>query len=121
MKHIKEFDEYNESIKDDIEEVVKKVKKGAKKAKSYINPPILIEYKVIKKEEEPKNNNYAFLMTMAMSMGISGRMKTQNTPSINVVKEYGLIQLKKSNLSKRNRDWVVRRFESNYRKIKTNK
>jgi len=55
MKHIKEFDEYNESIKDNLESAVKKVKKGVKKAKSYINPPILIEYKIIKKEEDPKS------------------------------------------------------------------
>jgi hypothetical protein len=36
---------------------------------------------------------------------------------IDIVKEYELIQLKKSNLSRSQREWAVRQFEKNYQKI----
>lgn len=38
-------------------------------------------------------------------------------PRINIIEEYGLIQLKKSKLSKRERDWVVGQFESKFEKV----
>lgn len=42
----------------------------------------------------------------------------KNPPTDDVIKEYGLIQLKQSKLSRADREWVIRVFESNYRKIK---
>ena len=36
---------------------------------------------------------------------------------IDIVKEYGLIQLKKSDLSRSQREWVVWTFEKNYQKV----
>ena len=52
MKHIKDFDKFNETLKDDLGDVIKK---GAEKAKSWINPPVLIEYKVITETEKEKD------------------------------------------------------------------
>lgn len=38
-------------------------------------------------------------------------------PKVDIVKEYGLIQLKQSKLSRSERNWVERMFEKNYKKV----
>ncbi len=43
--------------------------------------------------------------------------KPKQMPSIDIVKEYGLIQRKKSNLSANQRKWVVWQFTENFEKI----
>ncbi len=60
----------------------------------------------------------AFLM-VAMMMGGLPSIKEPERPDVDIVKEYGLIQLKKSRLIRSQREWVISVFESNYRKIKS--
>lgn len=43
--------------------------------------------------------------------------KEPQRPDVSIIKEYGLIQLKKSNLSRSKRDWVVWMFEKEYKRI----
>ena len=43
--------------------------------------------------------------------------KQKEQHSVDIVKEYGLIQQKKSNLSKSQRDYVVCQFEKNFERI----
>jgi hypothetical protein len=38
-------------------------------------------------------------------------------PNCDVVKEYGLIQLKQSKLSRADREWVVYNFENNFKRV----
>lgn len=56
-------------------------------------------------------------MGMVMGGGMGMRGYTRKRPSVDIVEEYGLIQQKKSKLSKNDRDWVVYTFERNYTKI----
>lgn len=60
------------------------------------------------------------LMAMAFSEmdPFTPRAKKHDTPKVDIVKEYGLIQQKKSHLSKSERDWVVHMFNQNYEQIK---
>jgi hypothetical protein len=43
--------------------------------------------------------------------------KPKATPKVDIVKEFGLIQLKKSNLSRNQREWVVWQFNKNFKPI----
>lgn len=54
---------------------------------------------------------------MAGSFGMGGGSRQKETPKVDIVKEYGLIQQKKSNLSKSQRDWVVWQFEKNFERV----
>lgn len=58
------------------------------------------------------------LMGIAMmfgGQGILGNSKPQRqTPKVNLVEEFRLIQEKKSKLSKKDRDWVVFQFNRNF-------
>lgn len=55
---------------------------------------------------------------MAGGFGIGGGSRQKETPNVDIIKEYGLIQQKKSGLSKSQRDWVVWQFEKNFEPIK---
>lgn len=57
-------------------------------------------------------------LTMAMS-GINsiGDGYTRKIPNVDIVTEYGLIQLKKSKLSRNDRDWVEWQFKCNFTEI----
>ena len=57
----------------------------------------------------------AMEMAMGAYMGMGGGY-TRKRPNVDIVEEYGLIQQKKSKLSKNDRDWVVYTFERNYTK-----
>lgn len=46
----------------------------------------------------------------------SKKEKEKEIPN-DIVKEYGLIQQKKSNLSKSQRDWIVWKFEKNFKRV----
>lgn len=75
-----------------------------------------------KQKEQPKRKpmSKAMMMLMALSSldpyGGYGQ-KQKETPNVDIVKEYGLIQLKKSLLSKSQRDWVVWQFEKNFERV----
>ena len=43
--------------------------------------------------------------------------KQKEQPKVDIIKEYGLIQQKRSNLSKSQRDWVVWQFERNFERV----
>jgi hypothetical protein len=51
---------------------------------------------------------------MAMPGYYGGVKKQREMPHVNIIEEYGLIQQKKSNLSRSQRDWVVHTFERNF-------
>ena len=84
-----------------------------------------VEYETI---EEKSNNSKAFskiaqLELMAMSMGGyygEGGYNRKLPDGINIVTEYGLIQLKKSRLSKWERDAVEITFKRTYRRKQPN-
>ena len=59
------------------------------------------------------------MTTMLMMAAAFGSLdpyakKPKQTPQVDIVKEYGLIQQKKSNLSRSQREWVVWQFEKNF-------
>ena len=54
---------------------------------------------------------------MAGSFGMGSSSRQKETPNVDIVKEYELIQQKKSNLSKSQRDWVVWQFEKNFERV----
>jgi hypothetical protein len=92
-----------------------------------------VRYARIKKEEpSPKKKTDAKLASWMVaaqaiyaphvldSMIDSELKKADVLPEgTNIIEEYGLIQLKKSRLSKRQRDQVVHTFERNYVKVDT--
>lgn len=79
--------------------------------------------KYLKNEEPERKLGMSSKMTTLLAMGIAmcgdigfGGGYTRKRPNVDIVEEYGLIQQKKSKLSKNDRDWVVYNFESNYTK-----
>jgi len=65
---------------------------------------------IVIKQDRFKRN----LIQMAMMyQGITQRMG----PNVDIITEFELIQLKKSKLSKSNRDWVVQEFNKHYKLI----
>ena len=85
-----------------------------------------VKYQQIK-EETPKHNYSKsskslmmmsmFMMPMMDNYGWGGGRKEKETPNVDIIKEYGLIQQKKSYLSKSQRDWVVKQFEKNFERV----
>lgn len=76
-----------------------------------------------KKPEPPKRSQrrmppmlmgMMMMAEMAMPGYYGGPKKRRDMPHVNIIEEYGLIQQKKSNLSKSQRDWVVSVFERNF-------
>lgn len=78
---------------------------------------------VLKEEKKPRTQLSPTLTALAMMAGSFGNYSFGNSnkeperPRVDIVKEYGLIQLKKSCLSKSQRDWVVYEFERNFIKL----
>lgn len=74
-------------------------------------------------EKEPKKmsrKTAAFLGMTAAMVDLNGIIDShfrQLPKGVNIIKEYGLIQLKKSTLSSWERNAVVRTFENNYKKV----
>lgn len=87
--------------------------------------PIIIngeEYAPIEQNPVKVSSKVGVLLGMAIMMGdmaFNGIDHRTPTPKkqIDIIKEYGLIQLKKSNLTASERNWVVWQFEKRYRKI----
>lgn len=85
--------------------------------------------KYIPKENKKRNISRKTLPLLTMDMMLTNPFMITNSyhmprvkkererPQIDIVKEYGLIQLKKSELSRSKRDWVVWVFERRYKKI----
>ena len=78
-----------------------------------------IKYQKI--EKQPRKNSKTMnkvLMMAAMFGGLDGiGGKTRKRPNVVLEQEYGLIQEKKSKLSRNDRDWVVYQFERQYKRI----
>lgn len=75
-------------------------------------------------QNEPEKRSRAgsrMLALSSMMLAMSGvgmpSFSERKRPSVDIVKEYGLIQLKQSNLSRNDRDWVVYQFERHYTKL----
>lgn len=93
-----------------------------------MNNTVIINGQRYKKNdpEEPRKgysrNSRLFQLLAATSMMYAPlfedvKPKTDKSLGIDIIEEYGLIQNKKSKLSRSQRDWVVYQFESNYKKI----
>lgn len=78
-----------------------------------------------RQKEQPKRKPIGKTMAAMLSLAnayeymnpYSRPQKSEKQLDIDIVKEYGLIQQKKSNLSRSQRDWVVYRFNMLYTKI----
>ena len=78
-----------------------------------------IEYQKIEKRETRSSEMAGYLVAMASMFGgsIGSGSKPRERPTVNLIEEYGLIQKKKSKLSRNNRDWVIYQFERQYKRI----
>lgn len=75
-----------------------------------------------KEQQKRKPMSKTLMSTMLMAEMvngpiISGRSKQKSAPKVDIIKEYELIQLKKSALSSSTRKWVVWQFEKNYERV----
>lgn len=73
------------------------------------------------KSEKPKYNNVLVKYTpllVAHSFMTGGYYERKINEAIDIIKEYGLFQLKQSKLSKWEREQVVKIFEKNFEKVK---
>lgn len=77
------------------------------------------------KKPEPPQRSHRRLPPMLMGMMMMAEMayapymgerirKKESHPKVNIIEEYGLIQQKKSKLSRSQREWVVHTFEKNF-------
>jgi hypothetical protein len=58
------------------------------------------------------------LSSMAMMLGDYGVSKRERkNPKVNIIEEFKLIQEKKSNLSRKDREWVVFQFNRNFKLV----
>lgn len=59
------------------------------------------------------------ILIMAMAMGVldSNTKKSKEISDIDIIREYELIQKKKSTLSRSQRDWVVDQFERRFEEV----
>lgn len=77
----------------------------------------------VENEKERPKNTGRMSAILAMSLAMGGGFtdfgsKTKATmPRVNIANEYALIQQKKSNLSRSQRDWVEYQFHQNFTKI----
>lgn len=79
-----------------------------------------VKYQQIPKESNSNTNHaMSMLMISIISMGFPmlGGSRGSTKPSVNIVEEFELIQNKKSNLSKSERDWVVSQFNMRFARV----
>ena len=80
-----------------------------------------VTYQKIEHQQPTKRPSKSIVMLHAMAMAFGGQgmlgtsKKTQSAPSVNLVAEFRLIQDKKSNLSRSEREYVVREFNKHYK------
>jgi len=74
-----------------------------------------------REKEQPKrkpiSKTLLAMLTMASMFDYGSGTGSKETPNVDIVKEYGLIQQKKSNLSKSQREWVVWQFKRKFEPI----
>lgn len=73
-----------------------------------------------KEKQQRKPMSTPLIAALMLAQGYShilGGSDQKSTPNVDIVKEYGLIQQKKSLLSKSERDWVVDQFNRKYEQI----
>jgi hypothetical protein len=81
------------------------------------------QYLPIEREEKKKKsflNGKMGLMLMAYGMvgaGMCGSSRTVERPQVDIVKEFGLIEQKKSQLTRSQRDWVCQQFRRNFKEV----
>ncbi|MFA6889283.1 MAG: hypothetical protein WC254_07350 [Candidatus Woesearchaeota archaeon] len=77
------------------------------------------QYESIERKSPKMSSKMMSILAMGMIMSGNsfGGYKEPERPQVDIVKEYELIQQKKSNLTKAQRNWVVHQFESNFKKI----
>lgn len=72
-------------------------------------------------KRKPISKTMAAILMMANAYEYINPYSTPNNQEkqldIDIVKEYGLIQQKKSNLSRSQREWVVWQFEKTFEKV----
>lgn len=79
-----------------------------------------IRYQRIEREPKPQSKALSTLVLMSVLMGggvSSFTDRSNNYPKVDIVEEYKLIQQKKSNLSRRERNWVEYQFERNFKRV----
>lgn len=87
-----------------------------------------IEINGLKYRQKEQNNQQmarqsrmsVMLMGMAMMFGGQGSVGTsrkRETPKVNIVEEFKLIQEKKSKLPRKDREWVVFQFNRHYEMV----
>lgn len=77
-----------------------------------------VRYTPRERYEQPKSSKLPTMMAMMLCMsGGVPEMKTTKRPCVDVVKEFGLIQIKQSKLSRSDRDWVEHQFNLEYKRI----
>lgn len=78
-----------------------------------------IKYQKIEKQKAKNSKTMSKLLMMAAMFGgldgVGG--KPRQRPNVILEEEYGLIQEKKSKLSRNDRDWVVYQFERQYKRV----
>lgn len=108
-KAIKHLKDHNVKIIEDVQEYFDVEVNGIK----YIKTP--------KAKNRPTSGRVNSLIAMAdMMMNtplVSNRYSPDPPPKVNIVKEYALIQRKESNLSYKQRQWVIYQFEQTFTKI----
>ena len=79
------------------------------------------KYQKIEREEKKHSKPFSEIyMTAMMFSGMYdglNRTYKRETPKVDIVQEFELIQQKKSKLSKSQRDWVENQFLNNFREI----
>lgn len=80
-----------------------------------------VKYKRIEKEVSKKSGKFGAIAAMTMALGGIGINGVNNEPRkrphVDIIKEYGLIELKQSNLSRSDREWVKWCFEQDFKKV----
>lgn len=80
-----------------------------------------IKYREKEREQNRFPKTISRLMLMASAFAAldpySPKQKTFESPDVNIVTEYELIQKKQSKLTKSKRDWVVWQFERNFERV----
>ena len=74
-------------------------------------------------EKQPKKQMSSYMSKVVMMAAMFGAMggnkvsKTRKRPSVDLIKEFELIQQKKSKLSRNDRDWVVFQFNKRFKQL----
>jgi hypothetical protein len=80
-----------------------------------------IKYAEIEKQPKKQMSSsmarVVMMATMFGAMGGSEVSKTRERPSVDLIKEFELVQQKKSNLSRNDRDWVVFQFNKRFKQL----